>query len=96
MVIGRMQVWVETVIIGQNGMRIIRKNDSRLRTSLPILNIPLRSKLKGKFLLFKWLRSVSRKRNLTDLDAPFCDVQLSQQIVIVVNIYCFMASKSLI
>lgn len=43
-------VWVESVITGQNEMRSIRENTSRLRKPLWVLNIPLRWKVNSWWL----------------------------------------------
>ena len=64
-----MEVWGEVVIPGQDGMNVIRENTSRLRKTLSVLNILLRRKMNGKFLLLKWLRSFMG--DLTDLTAHF-------------------------
>lgn len=43
-------VWIESVITGQNEMRSIRENTSRLRKPLWVLNIPLRWKVNSWWL----------------------------------------------
>ena len=54
-----------------------QSNASQPRKPLQVVNISLRCKINKEFLLVKWFRTVSRRRELTDPAASFVMLHMS-------------------